>query len=404
MRMGIVVLVCGLCIPPSIAVEPLVPDKHDGTLRIATFNVSLHRAEAGKLRADLEHQDPQILAIAAVIRAVCPDVLLLNEVDFATDGSNVELFEKLYLSFAGSDLLGNEAWPMPHTFSAPVNTGVPSGLDLNANGSTADSEDAWGYGLFSGQYGMGILSRYEIDRGAVRTLQALRWATLPGALRPRDPESQAEYYDDTIWEKLRLSSKSFWDVTIHSPEGDVHVLASHPTPPAFDGPEDRNGCRNHDEIKLIEHYINDAEFIVDDQGKSAGLESRASFVVLGDLNSDPRDGGSRARAIVDLLNHPRIAHSPPPRSPGAAIAARTQAGANRTHTGDPAEDTGDFNDRAVGNLRVDYALPSSDLRVVSSGVFWPDLETIDAKLRAGVRAVLKATDHHLVWIDVTRGN
>jgi len=30
----------------------------------------------------------------------------------------------------------------------------------------------------------------------------------------------------------------------------IHILASHPTPPVFDGVEDRNGRRNHDEIRL----------------------------------------------------------------------------------------------------------------------------------------------------------
>ena len=35
-----------------------------------------------------------------------------------------------------------------------------------------------------------------------------------------------------------------------------HLLASHPTPPVFDGDEDRNGKRNHDEVRLIADYIN----------------------------------------------------------------------------------------------------------------------------------------------------
>ena len=35
----------------------------------------------------------------------------------------------------------------------------------------------------------------------------------------------------------------------------VHVLASHPTPPSFDGGEDRNGRRNHDEIRFWADYV-----------------------------------------------------------------------------------------------------------------------------------------------------
>ena len=35
----------------------------------------------------------------------------------------------------------------------------------------------------------------------------------------------------------------------------VHFLVSHPTPPTFDGAEDRNGTRNHDEIRFWADYI-----------------------------------------------------------------------------------------------------------------------------------------------------
>ena len=35
----------------------------------------------------------------------------------------------------------------------------------------------------------------------------------------------------------------------------IHFLVSHPTPPVFDGPEDRNGRRNHDEIRLWADYV-----------------------------------------------------------------------------------------------------------------------------------------------------
>jgi endonuclease/exonuclease/phosphatase family metal-dependent hydrolase len=396
------------------AAEPLVAAKATGAIRIATYNVSLNRNEAGQLKRDLEQGDAQIAAVAAVIRTVRPDVLLLNEVDYAVEfsntansraaNSNAELFQQLYLAKAPLDLLGNPAWPMPGVYSAPVNTGVRSGLDLNANGQLDDPEDAWGFGRFPGQYGMAVLTRFEIDQPQVQTLQSLPWSTMPGAMIPRLPDSERDYYAVDTWKQLRLASKSFWDVPVKTPLGTLHVLASHPTPPAFDGPEDRNGCRNHDEIKLIEHYINRADFLIADSGARAGLQPADSFVVLGDLNSDPQDGNSRSAAIVDLLNHPRMARYSAPRSPGAVLAAQTQAGANRNHRGDPAEDTGDFNDRQVGNLRIDYALPSQDFRVVASGVFWPDESQLADDLRVHVRSVLEASDHHLVWIDVVRAN
>ena len=54
---------------------------------------------------------------------------------------------------------------------------------------------------------------------------------------------------------LRLSCKIHWDVPVQIGSETVHFLVSHPTPPAFDGPEDRNGRRNHDEIRFWADYI-----------------------------------------------------------------------------------------------------------------------------------------------------
>ena len=79
----------------------------------------------------------------------------------------------------------------------------------------------------------------------VRTFQNFRWQDMPGSLLPTD------FYDEQEQAILRLSSKSHWDVPIQVERNrTVHFLVSHPTPPTFDGPEDRNGRRNHDEIRF----------------------------------------------------------------------------------------------------------------------------------------------------------
>ena len=60
--------------------------------------------------------------------------------------------------------------------------------------------------------------------------------------------------------------------------------------------------------------------------------------------------------------------------------------------GDASEDTGDFGPK-VGNMRLDYVLPSANIKVKSSGVFW--LKPGDAGYQW-----MDASDHHLVWVDV----
>lgn len=370
---------------------PVTAPSTDTTLRMATFNVSMHGQSGGDVLDRLAAGDEHARSIAAVIQHLAPDIILLNEVDHDASGETVDTFVRDYLAVSQA---GQQPIDYPHRFLAPVNTGVPSGFDLDRDGREDGPGDAWGYGTHPGQYGMVLLSRHPIDAGASRTFQHLRWKDLPGALEVQVPGTGAPWYPGTAWEQFPLSSKSHWDVAVDTPLGRVHVLAAHPTPPAFDGPEGRNRLRNHDEIRLWAEYIGSGEagWLVDDSGRSGRLAADARFVILGDYNADPHDGASHDKAITQLLSHPRVLDYPAPRSEGAVAAAGEQGGANAAHVGDPAHDTGDFDPR-TGNLRVDYVLPSTGFEVVDSGVYWP-LPGDD------VLGANEASDHRLVWADL----
>lgn len=281
-------------------------------VRVATFNASLNRAKEGQLLEDLRTgEDPQIHAVAEIIQLNNPDILLINEFDYDPTGEAADLFRTKYLESARG---GRTPVHYPYAFTAPVNTGIPTGLDLNGDGVADGPDDAFGFGEFPGQYGMLLLSRHPILEHQVRTFQNLLWKDMPGNLIPTD------YYSAEAVAKLRLSSKSHWDVPVRIGEKLLHVLAAHPTPPSFDGPEDRNGRRNSDEIRLWADYITagpTSQWIVDDAGVRGGLAPAERFVILGDFNSDPVDGDSWPGAIDQLLHHPRVRDTQP-MSDGAA--------------------------------------------------------------------------------------
>ncbi|MEZ6040318.1 MAG: endonuclease/exonuclease/phosphatase family protein [Planctomycetaceae bacterium] len=366
-------------------------------VRVATFNCSMNRNEAGQLLSDLQNgSNRQLQKVASVIRRVRPDVVLLNEFDFDAAMDAIRLFQTHYLDVQPSEDVGflrGDPLRYPHVLSLPVNTGVPSGRDFDHDGKTDGPADAIGFGRFPGQYGMVILSKFPIDRTGIRTFKDLKWNAMPEAVLPIDPATSRPWYSVEDLQHLSLSSKSHWDVPISFPGRTIHVLASHPTPPAFDGPEDRNGRRNHDEIRLWADYVSDKDWIVDDAGLSGGLSNDAPFIILGDLNADPVDGDTHNHAIDLLLKHSRVQPEPTPTSSGAIYAAENQGERNRSHRGPHAHDTADFGDRSVGNLRVDYVLPSRDLRIVASGVFWPRPDEPDFDL-------IDCSDHRLVWIDL----
>ena len=387
---------CPLVMSASIGADP----PHETAVRVATYNVSLNRDEPGALVDDLRMGDSQQAArIAEVVQRVRPEVLLLCELDYDSNSEALELFHTLYLARSKQ---GQPPIEYRHRFSGPVNTGLSSGRDLDRDGQFGGPADAVGFGRHEGQYGMALLSQYPIERDRVRTFQHFLWQNMPGALLPRTPGDDTPYYSPADLAVLRLSSKSFWDVPVSISKAGhaltLHMLCSHPTPPAFDGPEDRNGRRNHDEILMVADYL-DAQrgaYLVDDSGRRGAIDHRALFVVAGDLNADPHDGSSIPGAIEQLLAHPLVNAGTTPTSEGAVRAAAENPQQNAKNRGNPAHDTADFGPRYM-NLRVDYLLPSKRLRVGRSGVFWP---------RPGEPAAnaVKASDHRLVWLDIVVGH
>lgn len=367
-------------------------------LRVASFNVSLYRSDAGALIDDLASAEgPQLETLRNIIGMVDPDILVLNEFDYDAGGVALDRFAEFLDQ--GYD----------HRLPLAANTGVPSGFDLDKDGrsdhepGTRDyGNDAFGYGTHEGQYAIAVLSRYPLDAGAVRTFQNFLWADMPGNLLPKD------YYGEGVAASLRLSSKTHADVPVEVGDEIIHLIVAHPTPPGFDGPEDRNGRRNYDEVRFLREYVSGEmkEWITDDQGKMSGLPSSEKFIIFGDLNADPVDGdvpeGFERHAIADLIDHPRV-QDPEPRSAGGVDAADRQGGGNLNQRGDHGLDTGDFSDNRIGNLRVDYVLPSSNLMVTDSGVFWPaSNEPHYDWVGPGYPPV--SSDHRLVWVDIDLSN
>jgi hypothetical protein len=261
---------------------------------------------------------------------------------------------------------------------------------------------------------MAVYSKYPIRFDQIRTFRNFKWKDMPGALLPDDAATPApaDFYSPAELAVLPLSSKSHWDIPIRIRDKTVHFLVSHPTPPVFDGPEDRNGRRNHDEIRLWADYVRPSagSYIYDDAGRTGGLRPGAFFVIAGDQNSDPLDGDSVPGSAQLLLDNPRINSTVTPASAGAVEAAMLQGGANLTHRSDPQFDTADFSDSAPGNLRADYVLPSKALRIRDAGVFWPvrtdplfrltgvfDFSRLDDFPGANG---FPSSDHRLVWVDV----
>ncbi|MEW6997203.1 endonuclease/exonuclease/phosphatase family protein [Colwelliaceae bacterium BS250] len=366
-------------------------------IRVATFNVSMEalnyipyvkgktpNVEGDELSKALNSGHQQIKNIAEIIQTVNPDIILLNEFDRDNEQHlALQVFINDYLAKGQKNQQGID---YPYFYQAPVNTGVASPFDLTNNGDVGVLPgDGYGFGYFPGHFAMALLSKYPIDNANIRTFQYFLWQDMPNALIPTDPNTKQTWYSPEAWAGLRLSSKSHWDIPVDVNGQLVHVIASHPTPPVFDGPEDRNGSRNHDEIRFVNDYVSalDSDYIYDDKGHKGGLKAQQRFIILGDLNASATDGDAVKAGIDNLLKNPLI-QDPMPTSKGA-----------KAHT---PENKHAPSHTAYWRMRADYVLPSAlGFTITDSGVFWPSIT--DEKFRL-IKDRSASSDHRLVWVDL----
>lgn len=327
-------------------------------VRVATYNPELTRGGPGLVLYGLrKRDDPQMMAAVAVLARLNADVVVLTGVDYDYGQAAVTELGGA-LRDAGVDY--------PYILALRPNTGVQTGLDMDGNGKTGESRDAQGFGRFAGSSGMAVLSRLPL--GEPRDFSGLLWRDLPGADLPPDMTEAARAVQ-------LLSTSGHYEVPVQRGETVLRLLVWYATPPVFDGPEDRNGRRNKDETLVWLRLL---------QGALPWVAPEGPFVILGQSNLDPVDGDGLHGGMQALLASKAV-QDPRPRG----TAARRDAGQD----GDPALDTALYG-KGVGGLRVDVLLPSAGLRVVASGVMWPD----DRDPFAATLAM--ASRHRPVWADI----
>ena len=374
-------------------------------LRVATFNVSMEALNYGdnktfdaknidsnELSFALQANHPQIRNIAEIIQRINPDIILLNEFDrIDNNANNIRDFINNYL---GVSQHNQQKINYPYFYQGKVNTGVKINSKSNRDKTNKILPvDAHGFGYFVGHYGMALLSKYPIETNILRTFQKFKWHDMPNALKPITPNTKQPWYTDDIWQALRLSSKSHWDIPINVNGEIVHILASHPTPPVFDGPENRNGNRNHDEIRFWFDYINSkqGDYIYDDDHKKGAMKTNQRFVIVGDQNASTVEGDAimtkTSQGIIALLNSDKIQDPLP-----------TSAGGKNHSIGNKYS----LYHTASWGMRADYVLPSTyGFTIKNSGVFWPQQHENTYRLIKNRQA---SSDHRLVWVDLELTN
>ena len=387
--------------PPPPSTAPAAPPTSApiSAFRVATFDAALSRGAAGELAADLATPDDQQAAnVAAIIQRTRPDVLLLTDID-VDSAAAVDEFRTNYLLLSQN---GAQPIDYPHVFVAPSNTGVPSGFDLDNDGTVGGANDAFGLRRLPrpARDGPAVAVPDRDQPGAHVPAPAVGLgAGRPPARRPGHARSRrlvlgrraggaaalvdvalgrtdrrVRPHSSTCWRRARrrrpaTGRRTATGCATPTRSGSGPTTSPAPTPPGSSTTP----------------------------AAPAASTAAAAFVIVGDLNSDPTDGDSVAGAVDQVLALDQV-QDPAPASDGAVEAAVAQGLANRTQAGDPALDTADLADDTLGNLRTDYVLPSDGFDVVDAGVFWPARD--DELARLVTLQPLASSDHRLVWVDL----
>ena len=311
------------------------------------FHAELGRKAPGLLYRDIKAGEASTIEAAdRIARGNC-DILGLLGFDFDHYG--------IALS-ALVDRIAEQGGPtFSYRYSKRPNTGWPSHVDLDMDGRLGTPRDAQGYGLYSGEGGMAILSRHPIQTASIQDYSKTVWRDLPWATLPKTESSP--FLSEAALAVQRLSTTGHWVVPIEVGSRIVQLMIYHASPPVFDGPEDRNGLRNADETLFWVHHVEET--------------NGSDFVLLGAANLDPLQGDGRSGAIRRLLNSP--------------------------HLQDPFQDaarkdalTVDWTDLDLGLMRTDYILPSTDFQVVAVGTIWPEATASEA------------SRHALIWVELSQ--
>jgi hypothetical protein len=350
------------------------------TLRVAEFEVGAIRT-----RELLTADTPRLKRIAEVIQRVRPNVLLLSGIAYDTaggpdvkevqpPGQNGQRFADAYLAVSQGEGLAPLRFK---SFSAPVNSGMASGMDLDHSGSVvttfplpgaaaagaeAYSGDCWGPGAYPGEHGMALLvdERLTIQTDKARTFRRFPWEYVPSGAMPPAPgaakdDGSTSWYTANEKGLVRLSSVGHWDVPVALPDGSVlHLLCSRPIPPGpkADGAPTFASRRNHDEIRFWADYVDDEPYLVDDSGVGGGLASGALFVVMGNLGVAPRPDSKAGDDVI-----------------GSALFGAHRVNSAVTPTSETTLPGLDPIATTFGNLRADYLLPSREIGIAAAGIW-----------------------------------
>ncbi len=320
---------------------------HSQTIKVFHYNIK--ELDSTKIKKARKLQSAQVKYSSEIIERYSPDIISINEIqydkeevptsDFTTRGKNLKVLGKL-----------SKLKKMNYSFHE-ANTGMNSkpGLDGNYILKPTSEErknfaDAVNFGMFPGQYSTGGIFKYPIK--SEKIIKGLKW-------RDFNPNINLSKYRDANGNKLprdmELFDKNFSDITLDVNGKELHVILLHTVPAfGFGNKLTPNFERNHDQLEFLKWYLTGkSKFSFNIKVKP--LRKNTLFIAMGDWNVDPSSknpGGKIIKQLGKLFQY----------APGNN---------EKTYVGQS------FGKSAY-SAQLDYILVSNKIRVLKSGVHYPD--------------------------------
>lgn len=364
---------------PSTTVE-----KDERDIRVATLHAGLRAESSAVLLEELQGgMHPAARVLAETVQANAPDVLVLTGISY---DENQEIAETLNRQYLARGQNGQTGMQYSYTYTAPTNSGIDSGADLDGDGRVGGPADAIGYGNHPGERGMAVFSTRPVVEDEVRTFQEFLWEDMPeNSIR----EGQFSKLEKSV---LRLPSTTMWDIPIEVPgEAEhVHVVATDlNSSPRSARPDD---ARNEDQRQMVADFVSgSAWYLYDDDGVRGGLGAEDPFVIAGSLADEQELMTSPAEKVPELstLLESEVLQDPAPE------AVTDEPLPERDEAADPQATQGLSNGDAV---RSSYLLPATAIEVVGTGVFWPAEGEFGYDLVDPAESA--SPSGRLVWLDI----
>lgn len=344
--------------------------KYDFTL----FHYNIKELDSTKLVVS----NKQLQKVKDIIKQYPIDILSINEMQYDFKGvpnkNYVTIGENI---FKLQEILGLES--LQNSSFYPANTGLNAKAKadgtyfIRPNDSGARRyADQVNFGTMPGQYSTASLTKFKIINEKIIT--TLKWRDFNKSL---DLSKYTGPNGEALPKDMELFDKNFSDVTLDVNGKELHLITLHTVPAfGFGNKKTPNFQRNADQLRFLKWYVTGSSDLGDINLRHINPISGASYIIVGDLNTDISDITKEGSKILNQL----MSQS------NTWVDKSQMSFTNESSSFEP----------KPFRLMLDYIITSKDIETVQGKIIHPNMERTDLGCSINTDHIRIAATHRIV--------